>query len=165
MKKVKTVLMNLDAIISGISLVIVVCITMAGVIMRKVVGQPFAWLEEMQLFFLIWMIFFGGSIAFRTGGQVSIDLIANRLEPKARRVLDIFDYIITAQILIYLCKGGLDLMMSVSGKVTPYFKINYVFVDVAAPIGIVLMLIQYTAIMIKEIRREPEGEEKGDEKE
>ena len=51
MKKVKTVLMNLDAIISGISLVIVVCITMAGVIMRKVVGQPFAWLEEMQLFF------------------------------------------------------------------------------------------------------------------
>ena len=100
MKKVKTVLMNLDAIISGISLVIVVCITMAGVIMRKVVGQPFAWLEEMQLFFLIWMIFFGGSIAFRTGGQVSIDLIANRLEPKARRVLDIFDYIITALILI-----------------------------------------------------------------
>ncbi len=165
MKNVKTVLINLDAIISGISLVIVVCITMAGVIMRKIVGQPFAWLEEMQLFFLIWMIFFAGSTAFRTGGQVSIDLIANRLKPKARKALSVLDYIVTVLILIYLCKGGLDLMMSVSGKVTPYFKISYVFVDVAAPIGILLMIIQYTAVMIKEIHREAKPEEKGDEEE
>ena len=114
------------------------------------------------MFFLIWMIFFAGSTAFRTGGQVSIDLIANRLKPKARKALSVLDYIVTMLILIYLCKGGLDLMMSVSGKVTPYFKISYVFVDVAAPIGILLMIIQYTAVMLKEIHREAKLEEKGD---
>ena len=152
MKKIRAILENLDAIISGVSLTILVCITLAGVVMRKVMGQPFAWLEEMQLFFFIWTIFFGGSVAFRTGGQVSIDLIANRLKPKARRVLDMFDYIATVLILLYLCKGGYDLMMSVSGKVTPYFKISYTFIDMAAPIGIVLMILQYTLMIVKEFK-------------
>lgn len=152
MKKIRAILENLDAMISGVSLTILVCITLAGVVMRKVMGQPFAWLEEMQLFFFIWTIFFGGSVAFRTGGQVSIDLIANRLKPKARRVLDMFDYIATVLILLYLCKGGYDLMMSVSGKVTPYFKISYTFIDMAAPIGIVLMILQYTLMIVKEFK-------------
>lgn len=152
MKKIKAILGNLDAVIAGVSLTIVVCITLAGVVMRKVVGHPFAWLEEMQLFFFIWTIFFGGSVAFRTGGQVSIDLIANRLKPKARRILDLFDYAVTVLILVYLCKGGYELMMSVSGKVTPYFKISYAFIDMAAPIGIILMIVQYTVLIVKEIK-------------
>ena len=152
MKKNRAILGNLDAVIAGVSLTIVICITLAGVVMRKVVGQPFAWLEEMQLFFFIWTIFFGGSVAFRTGGQVSIDLIANRLKPKARRMLDLFDYIATVLILLYLCKGGYELMMSVSGKVTPYFKISYTFIDMAAPIGIILMIVQYTALIVREIK-------------
>ena len=53
MKKIRAILGNLDAVIAGVSLTIVICITLAGVVMRKVVGQPFAWLEEMQLFFFI----------------------------------------------------------------------------------------------------------------
>lgn len=164
MKKIGNLIGNMDAIISGVSLVIVICITIAGVVMRKVVGQPFAWLEEMQLFFFIWTIFFGGSVAFRTGGQVSIDLIANRLKPVHRKILDIFDYLVTMLILAYMCKGGIELMMSVSGKVTPYFKISYTFVDLAAPIGIFLMMVQYTLSIIWEFRNVSARVTEGDEK-
>ena len=64
MKKIRAILGHLDAVIAGVSLTIVICITLAGVVMRKVVGQPFAWLEEMQLFFFIWTIFFGGALRF-----------------------------------------------------------------------------------------------------
>lgn len=162
MKYLEKIIAGLDSVISGCSLVIVVAITLAGVVMRKVVGQPFAWLEEMQLFFFIYAIFFGGSVAFRTGGQVSIDLIANRLKPGARKILDIIDYLVTLGVLLYLCKGGVELMMSVSGKVTPYFKISYMFIDVAAPAGIILMALQYTFLIVRELTGK-DGEKGGGE--
>ena len=64
MKNVTKVLGNLDALIAGTGLVLIVLMTVAGVFMRKVVGRPFAWLEEMQIFFFVWTIYFGGSVAF-----------------------------------------------------------------------------------------------------
>lgn len=146
MKNIRKFLENLDAIIAGSGMVLIVLMTIAGVFMRKAMGRPFAWLEEMQIFFFVWTIYFGGSVAFRTGNQVSIDLIAARLKPKARRVLDAVDYVITLAVLIFLTYGGYYLMMSVTKKVTPYFKISYTFIDLAVPIGCVLMIIQYTLI-------------------
>lgn len=153
MKKTTKLLENLDTVIAGSCLVLIVLMTVAGVFMRKVMGKPFAWLEEMQIFFFVWTIYFGGSVAFRTGNQVSIDLIAARLKPGARRVLDVVDYVITLIVLIYLTYGGYELMMSVTKKVTPYFKISYSFIDMAVPIGCALMIIQYTVVTWKHIAR------------
>jgi len=125
--------------------------TVAGVVMRKCFGNPIAWLEEMQIFFFVWTIFLGGSIAFRKGGQVSIDLIAARLNPKARKVLDVFCYVVAMLVLIYLCKGGFELAASVTKKVTPYFKISYKYIDIAAPIGCIIMMVQYTFIILDQL--------------
>ena len=81
---------------------------------------------------------------------VSIDLVAARLNPNARRILDLFCYIVTIIVLIYLTVGGVGLAESVTKKVTPYFKIKYSYIDIAGPIGCVLMMIQYTFIIVRE---------------
>lgn len=151
MKKLVSIIKNLDLVVAGIMLVAIVFMTIAGVFMRKLVGQPFAWLEEMQLFFFVWLIFFGGSVAFRTGNHVGIDIVAERLGPRARRVLDIMVYIITMLVLIYILKGSGELAQSVTKKVTPYLKISYWVIDVAAPIGCVLMMLQYSVNMAHEL--------------
>ena len=57
MEKLKKLFNNADTVISGISLCLIVIITIAGVIMRKVGNRPIAWLEEMQLFFLYMLSF------------------------------------------------------------------------------------------------------------
>ena len=54
--------------------------------------------------------------------------------------------------LIYYCYGGYQLMSSVTKKVTPYFKINYAFIDVAAPIGMILMAIQYIVYTYRHLK-------------
>ena len=148
MKHIQKIITGLDSIISGVSLLLIILMKVAGVVMRKCFGNPIAWLEEMQIFFFVWTIFLGGSIAFRKGGQVSIDLIAARLNPKARKVLDVFCYVVAMLVLIYLCKGGFELAASVTKKVTPYFKISYKYIDLAAPIGCIIMMVQYTFIIL-----------------
>lgn len=149
MKNLKKFVCNLDVIISGLSLCAIVVITLAGVM---IMNQPIAWLEEMQLLLFIYAIFFGGSVAFRYGNQVSIDLVMNRLKGKAARALEIFDVVVTVIVLIYYCYGGYQLMSSVTKKVTPYFKINYAFIDVAAPIGMILMAIQYIVYTYRHLK-------------
>lgn len=156
MKKAAKFIENLDAVIAGTGLVAIVLMTVSGVFMRKVMGKPFAWLEEMQIFFFVWTIYFGGSVAFRTGNQVSIDLIAARLKPGARHILNIIDYVITMVVLFYLTYGGYHLMASVTKKVTPYFKISYSLIDLAVPIGCLLMVIQYTVSAWKALVSKPE---------
>ncbi len=151
MKSIQKIITSLDSIISGVSLLLIIFMTVAGVVMRKCFGNPIAWLEEMQIFFFVWTIFLGGSIAFRKGGQVSIDLIAARLNPKARKVLDVFCYVVAMLVLIYLCKGGFELAASVTKKVTPYFKISYKYIDIAAPIGCIIMMVQYTFIILDQL--------------
>lgn len=153
MKKLKKAISNLDTIIAGTSLCLIVFITLGGVVMRKVVNQPIAWLEEMQLLFFVYAIFFGGSVAFRYGNQVSIDLVMNRLKGNGKKFLEYFDLAITVLVLIYYAWGGYQLMVSVTKKVTPYFKINYAFIDVAAPIGLLLMAMQYTLYIYKKYRK------------
>lgn len=153
MKKIKEAISNLDTIIAGTSLCLIVFITLCGVVMRKVVNQPIAWLEEMQLLFFIYAIFFGGSVAFRHGNQVSIDLVMNRLKGNGKKVLEYFDLAVTLIVLIYYAWGGYQLMISVTKKVTPYFKINYAFIDVAAPIGLLLMALQYSLYIYKKYQR------------
>ena len=154
MKRILKFIGNLDAILSCISLVVIVAITIAGVVMRKFVGKPIAWLEEMQIFFFVWTVFLGGSVAFRLGNQVSIDLIAARLSGRAKRVLDLFDYAVSVFVIAWMGVGGWQLMHSpsVRRKVTPYFKIGYAWIDLAVPIGCALMLIQYTYLTVQQIR-------------
>ncbi len=149
----KKFICNLDALLSGISLIIIVLITVAGVIMRKFIGQPIAWLEEMQIFFFVWLVFLGGSLAFRMGNQVSIDLIAARLSDRSRNILEIIDYLVSIIVISYMLYGGWKLMHSPSviRKVTPYFKIGYAWIDLAVPIGCALMILQYTVIIINRL--------------
>ena len=61
--------------------------------------------------------------------------------------------------------GGFQLVESVTRKVTPYFKISYTFIDVAAPVGLILMMAQYTWLIIRELRgaKEPQITEEGGE--
>ena len=141
-EKLKRVLTNLDLIIASLATVIIIIITLAGVFMRKVMGQPFPWIEEVQLLLFIWAIFFGSSVAFRTGGHVGIDIIAERLPKGARNILDLFIFLASTLILCYFLWAAYGLSMNAASKLTPYLKLPYWIIDDAAVVGSGIMIIQ-----------------------
>ena len=55
-----TILGNLDIVVAGAALIVLIVLTFAGVVMRYIVGQPFTWLEEVQLFCMVWIVFAAG---------------------------------------------------------------------------------------------------------
>jgi TRAP-type C4-dicarboxylate transport system permease small subunit len=159
-KRITDFFYNMDYVLSGVCFVCVVLITVLGVIFRRFLNAPFPWLEEMQLFFFVWSVFTGASAAVRTGNHVAIDLVVDLLPESIKKLATIIIYIITMIVLGYISRAGVQLMQQAADKLTPYLHVSYIFIDLAVPIGCILMMIHYTLITYTKVfMKIPEREE------
>ncbi|WP_079494217.1 TRAP transporter small permease [Maledivibacter halophilus] len=151
--KVFKYLMNIDMIIAGFALIILVMITFFGVIMRYFLNNPFVWLQEVQLWCFTWVVFFGGGAAFRSGSHVAIDVLVDHMPAALKKIVEILGYLVSMAVLIYLLFHGKNLVQQLlqTGRVTNILGIPYPIIYGAFPIGCVLMIINYTMVMIKEL--------------
>ncbi|MDI3535016.1 MAG: hypothetical protein PWQ82_1381 [Thermosediminibacterales bacterium] len=146
--KILKLLINIDLIISGISLILLVIITFLGVIMRYFFNNPFVWQEEIQLWCFVWVVFFGASAAFRSGSHVAIEILVDRLPPFLKKAVEIFGYLAVMFVLFYIMIHGSRLVnqLNYTGRTTNVLDIPYPIIYSALPIGCVLMMINCTIV-------------------
>lgn len=155
MKKLEKIL-NLDYIIAGSSLVVLVVVTFLGVVMRYYIGKPLIWEEEVQLWCFVWIVFFGGGAAFRAGSHVAIDVIVDMFPKRVRTIVEIMGYIISLYVLGFLLTHSIPLIEQfiLTKRATNILRIPYSFIYSALPVGCVLMIINYTVSMYKKLKGE-----------
>lgn len=147
-------LLNLDYIIAGVALIVLVVVTFIGVIMRYFLGNPLIWGEEIQLLCFVWIVFFGAGAAFRTGSHVAIDVLVDLFPERLRKIIEILGSIVVLVVLIYLLNKSLPLIYQhiSTARTTNILKLPYSFVYSALPIGCVLMIINFVLKMYQVIR-------------
>lgn len=81
------------------------------VVTRFLMASPSSYTEELARFLLIWIGVLGGSYALRTRSHLGIDILAKKLNPGQREILNIFVYslILLFSVLIMLV-GGIKLV-------------------------------------------------------
>lgn len=139
-------LCNLDLLLATIALTALVLITSCAVFMRYVLKAPLLWQEEAQAFCQVWMVFLGGSVAFRAGSVVAIEMVVDALSPKARRIVEYFIDGFILLVLLYLAIQSRAYLVQVferSGRSTSILRIPYTVLYGVAPYGCVLMIISY----------------------
>lgn len=141
-------LLNMDLVISGLALVALIITTFSGVIMRYFLNNPYTWLEEFQLWCFVWLVFFGASAAFRSGGHVAIEIVVDLMPPMAKKVVEILGYFVTMAVLVYFMVHGSNLVKQLlnTGRMTNILKIPYPIIYSALPIGCGLMMLNHTLI-------------------
>lgn len=147
-KKLLQRLLNVDVLLAGICLIILVSITFMGVIMRYFFSNPFVWQEEIQLWLFLWIAFFGGSAAFREKSHVEIDVIVELLPKKVQKVVQILIYALVVIVLGYLCRKGMMMVdqFIATNKSTFVLSIPSSLIYSVVPVGCVLMIINYTIV-------------------
>lgn len=147
------VLGNLDVIVAVAMLVVMIAITFLGVFFRYVVGQPFTWLEEMQLICMVWIGFASAGAAFRTGGHIAIEIVVDSMPAGLRRVTEWFIRAVVVAMLLFLTKqcAGYFWLFVQNGRVTPVLRIPYAVEYAIAPISCVLMLASYGYAQAREL--------------
>lgn len=154
LEKLKKVLANLDVGISGTALVLLVFLTLAGALSRRFLNHPFVWLEEVQLWLEVWVVFMGAGAAFRTGSHVAIEIIIDALPEKVQRIFDVIIAIIVAVTLGYLLwqsLGYVKLFID-SERTTSMLQLPYYFIYGVVPISCILMIVNYLYVFINRMK-------------
>lgn len=143
--KILKVIGNLDIAIAAIALVILIILTSSGVFMRYILGQPYTWLEEVQLFCMVWIVFAAGGAAFRTGNHVAIEMVVELFPKKIQKVIEIFVDIVILFVIGYLFMQSIGFikLFVASGRSTSMIKIPYTLIYGIAPVSYILMIISY----------------------
>ena len=147
----KGLLCNLDFIIAGIALAVLVLVTFVGVFARYFAGMPFAWEEEFQLACFVWITFLGVGAAFRSGRHVAIELLVERMPEKAARITEIGGYAVSMLIFSFFLYYGVQIILSMvtMGRTTNILGIPYAAIYIVVPIGCLLMMYNYTRMILK----------------
>ena len=145
-KKGKKYLLNLDLTISGILLGVLILLTMVGVVFRYFINRPIPWVEEIQTTLILWVMFLGGSAAFRKAEHMTMEFVYDKLSAKNKRFLDVLIYIVTVFALGYFGVQGWKLinLYAKSNRITSILHIPGQYVYLIVPIGCVLMIISET---------------------
>lgn len=141
-------LINLDILLAAISLIVLVSITFSGVIMRYFLNKPFVWLEEVQIWCFIWLVFLGAGAAFRSGSHVAIDVVVDLMPPFMRKTIEILGYLVVMYVLNFFIIHGSNLVKQLhnTGRLTNILRVPYSIIYGALPAGCVLMMINHTLI-------------------
>ena len=145
MKKLYKVISNIDLAITTISFTILIGLTFFGVIFRYFFSSPWMWLEEIQLWCFVWIVFFGASMAFRIGGHVSIEVIVDAFPKKVGRVIEKIDNLVVVAILItfFVLSIRYTTQMISIQRVTSILRIPYSVIYGAVPFSIALMIFNF----------------------
>jgi TRAP-type C4-dicarboxylate transport system permease small subunit len=162
MQRWKHVLAHLDDHLAMLALVVIVLITVAGVFMRYVVGEPFKWTEEVLKALIVWFTFLGASSAMRRSEHISIDVLVRRLPQPLRYALVLFRMVVVTTVLVFLFVWGIQLLWIAWFKITPILHIRYTFIDLVVPCTAASMLFHlFRAFHRWNTNRNPGGDSCG----
>ena len=149
----KSCLANLDLMIAGTVLAILIVLTFAGVIWRYFLGKPFTWLEEVQTACMVWIVFSAAGAAFRMGNHVAIEMIVDLMPRALQKVMTILISVVVVAVLGYLFDktiGFIQIFLR-SGRATSMMKIPFWLIyGIAIPAYIDMIVSYFYSIEAKE---------------
>lgn len=152
----KSCLANLDLMIAGMVLAILIVLTFAGVIWRYFLGKPFTWLEEVQTACMVWIVFSAAGAAFRMGNHVAIEMIVDLMPKALQKVMTILISVVVVAVLGYLFDktiGFIQIFLR-SGRATSMMKIPFWLIYGIAIPAYIDMIVSYFYSIWKGVKSE-----------
>jgi TRAP-type C4-dicarboxylate transport system permease small subunit len=145
---VKKVLLNLDVIVSSVAMLVLVFCTFAGVIARYIVGKPFGWIEEMQAFMIIWVIFGAAGAAFRTANHAVIEIFYEMFPSIIKKILNVVILAVTLVTLCYLGYTSLQYIQvfAATGRTTAVLHFSYIVIYCIVPISCLWQVFNFVLV-------------------
>ena len=119
-----------------------VTIILTQVVFRYGLNAPLNWTEEAARFLMLWLIAFMAPSAYRWGGFVSIDMLADALPPRGRDILVLLLTSVATLVLIVLVSHAIDhyqagrIFKSAALKI----PLKYVYLSLGVCFGLMLLV-------------------------
>jgi TRAP-type C4-dicarboxylate transport system permease small subunit len=140
--------------ISAVLLIIAIVVNCANVIGRYVFSYPFAAAEEIMLFLLVAIVFFGNSVVAFQGRQIRMDIFLLALPTRVRRWIDIISDIVALAVSALLIAFGWPVitMLAEFDQRSQAADLPLVVPQSAIPVGLGLTIIFLCSRIVSSIK-------------
>jgi TRAP-type C4-dicarboxylate transport system permease small subunit len=145
----------LSAYASGWTIFIMMVLVSVAVIARRLFGYPLVFSDEYSAYLMVFCVFLGGAYTLQQDAHIRVDIIAIRLKPKTKMVLQAVTSLFsltygivltwqTAKLVIYYKEVG---QRALSIMETPTWV-----PAIAIPVGLAILTLQMALCLANEIR-------------
>jgi TRAP-type C4-dicarboxylate transport system permease small subunit len=150
---VRRLLDNLEEVIAGIGLVLVVAITVYGIFNRYVLEGSAVWAPELAGFLFTWVVFLGASAALKRNMHISIGVVVRFLHPRVRAVVEVIADMVLVAFLAYATYLAMKITISSHSRLSPVMRMPFSYVYASAALGFALMLLRRCLALGQVLRR------------
>lgn len=138
-----------------ISLVLIAVMTLSvlvQVFFRFGLNSALSWTEEASIYMMIWMAFLVAPFAYRSGANVSIEIIRDLFKGRAKWLLQIVLTAIVLYLLIILFDKSIAHTANGLRSNAKSIPMKMIWVYVAMPIGIGGMIVVSVELLLRSLR-------------
>ena len=123
------------------------------VLVRFVLNLPLAWVEEISLYSMVWLCYFGCSLAIKKREHLKMEIITNFLRPKAKKVFDLISLVLFFAFAVFVLYHVTLLTADIlqRGQVTAVLEIPKWIPYAGVPVAFLLMLIRMIQDFVRTI--------------
>lgn len=130
---------------TGILLVVMFIVIMAGVIFRYTLDRPLPWTEELAKYVTFYMVLIGSAAAIREKRHPSLTFIVRKFPLHFNRIWNFLVDTLVFFVLIIVFIEGYRMAADERTWMTPVLRMSFFWVYLALPIGAFLMIVQIAA--------------------
>ena len=139
---------------AGLFLFLVFAMVTAQVASRYLLDFSLAAASELSIYCMIWSVFLGAAVAFRSNSHIAMDIVRAKLPARLARVATLITFVLLAGFLILLIFQGYDLAQRAMRQLSSASGLPVGYVSMAIPVGSVLAMVFLIESTVQTLRQE-----------
>ena len=145
-----------DAIVAILFAVLVTLVLIQ--VFTRMFHMSQTWIDEISKFVFVWVTYLGGAITVRKGANVTFDLVLEGVHGKTYKILFTFVNIVCIVFLVAMAVLGSQAAWANRVQLSTMTRVNMGLMNMAIPIGCVLMIIAQVEYYFSTLKKKGEEE-------
>lgn len=146
-----------DAIVAILFAVLVTLVLIQ--VFTRMFHMSQTWIDEISKFVFVWVTYLGGAITVRKGANITFDLVLEGVHGKTYKILFTFVNIVCIVFLVAMAVLGSQAAWANRVQLSTMTRVNMGLMNMAIPIGCVLMIIAQVEYYFSSLKKKKEEEE------